>query len=101
MSRKFELDDLIWLVWLLIIFLPYELYAAFTKKKGDTLSENTWDWFAIKNRGAKFRNARRFILLGFWVSLGSHFVFATTVLPVILFGIGMGWSIWYYYRREK
>jgi len=95
------LDDFYWVVWLLVIFLPYELYGAFSKKDGDTLSENVWDWFAVKNKNAKYGRLRRLILFGFWVGLGSHFVFATSVLPVIIGGIGMAWSIGYYYLKEK
>lgn len=93
-------DDVYWIVWLAVIFLPYELYAAFSKKKGDTLSENVWDWFAVKNTEAKHGKLRRFILWAFLASLLSHFIYATTVLPVIGFGIGVGWSIYYHYAHE-
>jgi hypothetical protein len=95
-----DFHDFYWIIWLGFLFLPYEIYAAFSKKPGDTLSENVWDWFAIKNRGAKYGRLRRLILFGFWIGLGSHFIYGTTVLPVIVGGIGMAWSIWFHYKNE-
>lgn len=94
-------DDLWWLVWLLVIFLPFELIMAMDKKPGGTLSENVWDWFAIRNKKAKFGHSRRLVLAGFMVALTFHFVYATSVLWVILTGIGMGASIAYHYAVER
>lgn len=94
------LDDLWWLVWLLVIFLPFEVFMAMDKKPGGTLSENVWDWFAIKNKNAKFRHVRVMSLAGFMVALTFHFVYATSVLWVILGAIGVGASIAYHYLRE-
>jgi len=96
-----EFHDIYWMFWLALIFLPYELYAAFSKKKGDTLSENVWDWFAIKKTDAKYGSLRRLTLMAFLVSLSSHFVYTTSVFWVILFGVGVAGSIVYHYAREK
>jgi hypothetical protein len=96
-----EFNDIYWLAWLLLLFLPYEVYGAFSEKKGDTLSENVWDWFAVKNKQAKYGRARRFILLGFLVTLSFHFVYATSPAWMILFAVGMAASIAYHYAAER
>lgn len=96
-----EFDDIYWIAWLLLIFLPYELYAALSPKDGDTLSENIWDWFAIKNKAAKHGRIRRFALIGMLVTLSFHFVYQTSVVWFILFSIGGVASIAYHYLREK
>jgi hypothetical protein len=90
-----------WVGWLLIGFLPIELYAAWSKEKGDTLSENIWDWFAIVARGKKHGRLRRFILLGFISVLASHFIFATPATWVVIFGAGIGWAIWYSLKHDR
>lgn len=98
---KLDFDDWYWLIFLGVVFLTYEIYAAFSKKKGDTLSENVWDWFAIKKVDAPYGPFRRFVLMGFMTSLTSHFVYATPVGYVIAFGVGVVWSILYYYLVER
>lgn len=97
-------DDVFWLTWLLLLFLPFEIWMALDKKPGGTLSENVWEWIALRKKDAKYGRTRRFILMGFLVSLAAHFVFETMVIWVILFGIGVAASIAYHYvfeRREK
>lgn len=96
-----QFNDIYWLMVIFLFFLPYEVYAAFSKKKGDTLSENVWDWFAIKRPWMKYGRLRRFILWAFLTGLVSHFIYATTVVPVIVFGVGVAWSIFYHYKYEK
>lgn len=100
MDPVLSFDDVYWLIWLVVIFLPFELWAAFSKKKGDTFSENVWDWFAIRRLDAPLGFLRRFFLAAFLTGLGSHFLFATSVVPVIVFGVGVGWSIYYHYTHE-
>lgn len=77
-----------WLLWL-AMFLAIELPAALNKEKGDTLSEHTWKWFAIRGKPEQWQ-LRRVILGTFLFALGAHFMFATTVIPVIIGGVGMG-----------
>ena len=82
------MNEYIWLGWLLI-FLFFELKAALNKKKGDTLSETVGDWHGVpkwSKVGRKYSGARRTVLFCFLVSLTTHLVWATTVLPVIIFG---------------
>lgn len=95
-----KFDDVYWIIWLVVIFLPYEVYAALSKTPGDTLSENVWDWFAVKHTQAKYGKLRRFVLWGFITALASHFIYATTVIPVIVFGVGIAWAIYYHYAHE-
>jgi hypothetical protein len=66
-----------WVGWL-VLFLVFEVYAAFSKEDDDTLSENVWIWFD--------RTWERVVLGAFMLSLTSHFVFETTVLPIIVLG---------------
>jgi hypothetical protein len=96
-----EFHDWWWLIWIAAVFLPYELYAAFSKKKGDTLSENVWAWFAINQPDARYGRLRRLVLIGFWCALGSHFVYGTPVTFVVIFGVGMAASVWFHYRKER
>lgn len=84
----------IWIGWL-VLFLVYELYAAKTSSKGDTLSETVWKWVGV--RGPRRSIVRRLILLAFLTSLTSHLTLGTTALPVIVCGAGLvvviGWSV--------
>ena len=66
-----------WIGWL-VLFLIYEVYAAFSKQEEDTLSENVWLWFD--------EVWERAVLGVFMLALGLHFVFSTTVLPIIVLG---------------
>lgn len=36
-----------WIAWVVVAFLPLELYAVFNKDPGDTFSENWWALFGI------------------------------------------------------
>jgi hypothetical protein len=60
-----------------------ELPAAINKQKDDTLSEHVWKWFRIKDNKSR---TRRIILGLFLLGLSLHFIFAITVIPVIVFG---------------
>lgn len=87
--------DVIWIGWL-VLFLVYEVYAALSTPKGDTLSEATWRWFGIK--GPKRHPARRVVLAAFMLALTSHFVLGTSSAPIIGCGVLMvatiAWSVW-------
>jgi hypothetical protein len=81
-------NEIIWGSWL-VIFLFFEIKAAFNKVEGDTLSETVGDWTGVpewSETGRKFSKLRRGVLFIFLVSLTLHLVWATTVLPVIVFG---------------
>lgn len=88
-----------WLFWL-GAFLVYEVWAALNKKPGDTLSESVWQWFAIRNPGAKWGTLRRAILAGFLAALTGHLVYDAPVTFIIVLGVGMAWSIWFHYKYE-
>ena len=64
-----------WIGWI-ILFLVFEVYAAFSGQDDDTLSENVWLWFD--------KTWERATLAVFFLALTSHFVFTTTVLPIIV-----------------
>ena len=66
-----------WIGWL-VLFLVYEIYAAVSKQDDDTLSENVWLWFD--------EVWERAVLGVFMLALTAHFVFSTTVLPIIVLG---------------
>ena len=69
-----------WIKWLLD-FLMEEIPAAVDGKPGGTLSEWIWDTFNS--------NFKRIILFLFLASLTAHLVFKFTVIPIIVFGVGM------------
>lgn len=62
-----------WIVWI-GAFLAIEGAALFNSRKGDTLSEHAWLWFAVKDKRARFGQARRAVLgMGLaWLAL--HFL---------------------------
>lgn len=60
-----------WLAWL-AVFIAVEVPAAI-RKRGGTLSENTWDWFSVKEH-KRFWLPRRCILGVFMVVLTAHFL---------------------------
>jgi hypothetical protein len=85
---------IVWLGWI-VLFLLYEVYAAKAAPKGDTLSENVWDWFGVKTY-KPFSGLRRCVLGAFMTVLGTHFVFGEPGgLGVILSGIPTGLVIFY------
>jgi hypothetical protein len=89
-----------WLGWLLVAFLPMELYAAFaTPGRGDTFSEWVWWAFGVKPRKdgkhVRWARLRRAILAAFLLSLTGHLVMGWTVLPVAVFGAGVAAVIVY------
>jgi hypothetical protein len=93
--------DWYWLIWLVVIFLIYELYAArFTPDKKDTFSEWSWDVFAVRRRGAPYGPLRRFILQGMTISLYFHLNYATSAWPVGIFGVGVAWTLLYHFGIE-
>ncbi len=63
----------IWIGWG-IYFGIFETLALLNKKRGDTLSETIWRWFAVQNPDAKLRKVRVLGLLLFMVWLLTHFV---------------------------
>ncbi len=77
--------DIEWIEWLLVRFLPKELYAAIFTPERDTFSEFVWrtfdSWW------------KKLVLLAFWVALGLHLVFEMTVLPVIVLAAPLAWII--------
>jgi hypothetical protein len=85
----------------LILFLLYEIYAAKAAPKGDTLSENVWDWFGVKSY-KPLSGFRRAILGAFMGVLGCHFVFGEPGgLGVILAGIPVGCVVVYSILFER
>lgn len=71
-----------WLAWL-GLFLLLELPAAFAPKDQDTLSENTWQ---VLNSWT-----RRIVFFIFWLVTGTHLAFHTSVTPVIVLGVPVGY----------
>lgn len=93
--------DVWWVVWIVGFFLVVELVAAFNKKRGDTLSEFVWKVFAIYVPTPKYGHLRRFFLAAFLVALGLHFFVKASVIPVVVFGVGVAWSVIYWWRNER
>lgn len=62
----------LWVVWL-AAFAVIEGAAIARKERGDTLSENVWRWFSVKDRSPGYK-MRRFVLLTFMVWLTAHFL---------------------------
>ena len=85
----------------LAAFLIVELFAAFSEKRGDTLSENVWHWFGVRGNDRPASLVRRCAMFAFMVSLGAHFVFGTTVGPVIGFGAVVGAVIIFSTVKER
>lgn len=82
-----------WLGWLFLGFLPAELRAASNREKGDTFSE--WVWHVFYTRW------RKGVLLAFLLSLTSHLVFGTTVVPVAVCGAAVGAIFTYWAAKER
>jgi len=82
------------------LFLVPELVAATDSKPGGTMSEWIWDVFAIRLPLPRFAKLRHFILGGMLWSLAVHFLFAWSVVPVIVFGVGVLWCIYYHHKYE-
>lgn len=62
---------------IIVYFLVFETWALLRKKRGDTLSEKTWDWFCLKGGKAgkgRWCMVRRVLFFGFWVWLSIHFL---------------------------
>jgi hypothetical protein len=90
--------EVVWLGWL-TLFLVFEIYAAFSPAKGDTLSENVWKWFRASQKDP-LSTARRSVILAFMLSLTTHFVWGTSVMPIILLGAIVGGIIFYSVVKE-
>ena len=65
-----------WVLWI-VLFAALETAALVDRRRGDTLSEHTWDWFCL--RGGKAGRSRwcvlrRFGFLAFWAWLTIHFL---------------------------
>lgn len=92
--------ELVWAGWL-VLFLVYEIAAAIAKPKGDTLSENVWDWFGVRSK-RRWSGARRAVLALFMGVLSCHFVFGEPGgLGVILAGAPVGVVIAYALAFER
>lgn len=89
-----------WLLWVFVLFLPFELYAARSKTPGFTLSETIWKWFGIKPP-KPFGWLRRLILMNFLVALGVHLCYATSAVPVAVFGAMVAAVIGYAVVKER
>jgi hypothetical protein len=63
--------DYIWLGWI-AAFLILEAIALINDEPGDTLSENIWQWFAVRSK--RGWHWRRWILAIFLVWLLVHMV---------------------------
>jgi hypothetical protein len=95
-----------WLAWLLIGFLPIELWAAVkTKGTPDTFSEFVWWAFGIRPRktghAVKAQRFRQLILAGFMISLSTHFVLGWGPQGIILFGVPVAAIIGYSTLKER
>ena len=87
-----------WLAWLLVFFLPPELWAAIrTPGRADTFSEWIWRAFGVPRKKGplagrppvKWARARRTVLAAFMGSLSGHFVFGWSAVPLMIFGAGV------------
>lgn len=95
-----------WLAWLILGFLPVELFAAVkTRGTPDTFSEFVWWVFGIKPRKSghvvKARRTRKLILAGFMSSLWLHFVEGWGPQGIIVFGVGVAFTIAYAVAFER
>lgn len=87
-----------WLAWLLVFFLPRELWAAIrTPGRPDTFSEWIWRSFGVPRKSGPlagrapvpWARARRSVLAAFMGSLSGHFVFGWSAIPLMVFGAGV------------
>jgi hypothetical protein len=63
---------MLWIFWI-AMFFAIEVPAILNKRRGDTLSEHVWRWFAVTDKPAGWQ-LRRFILLTFLAWLTVHFL---------------------------
>jgi len=95
-----DFGDWYWLAFL-GAFLALEIPAAIWKSEW-TASRHIWEWFAIgKNWKERYAALRWIILAGLTISTTLHFLLETSSIPIIIFGVGSAWSIYYHYRHEK
>ena len=79
----FDPSYLYWFAWLVVFFLPKELWAAFaTKMRKDTFSE--FVWFTFDNK------VKKVALAGFLCYLQGHFLWQWPGEGVILLGLPVG-----------
>ncbi len=90
-----------WAIFWGVMFLIPEVIAATDKEEGGTMSAWFWDVFAIRLPDPPYAFLRRFILAGMLWSTGLHFVFATSVIPVIIFGVGCVGAVYYHHRYGR
>ena len=62
-----------WVAWI-AAFGVIEGVALFNKKKGDTLSENVWRWFKVKDPDSSGRSLRMGVLGAFLIWMLVHFM---------------------------
>jgi len=95
-----DFGDVYWLTFVGLLFLIMEIPSAIWRPRW-TLSHHIWAWFAIgKPPGMNWGWFRWLILAGLTLSTTAHFLFLTSAIPIIVFGVGAAWSIYYYYRYE-
>lgn len=63
----------LWVAWL-ALFGVIEGVALLNKKSGDTLSENVWRWFKVRDGQSMGRAIRMAALGGFLAWLAAHFL---------------------------
>lgn len=72
----FDVWDVLWGAWILL-FVGLEAAALVRKKRGDTLSENVWQWFSLRGDSSQLSRVQaglRFGFLAFWAWLTIHFL---------------------------
>ncbi len=89
-----------WVIFWGVLFLLPEAIGALDDEDGGTMSEWFWDVFAIRLPNPRFAFLRRFIASSLFTSLGFHFALGWTVVPVIVYGIGVPWCIYYHHKYE-
>lgn len=85
--------------WGALFFVP-EIIHAIDNKPGGTMSEWIWDVFAVRIPNPEWAFLRRFILGGMLWALMFHFLFNMSSVPVILFGAGCAWCVYFHMRYE-
>lgn len=72
-ASKWDWASLYWLAWLVIGFLPLELWALITGRPQDTLSDNVWRLTGVSHGGPW--SFAHFAVAALMVWLLFHFVF--------------------------
>ncbi|MCP4900209.1 MAG: hypothetical protein GY906_24825 [bacterium] len=97
---SYDWTDYWWLLLVFGFFLIPELVAKFDKRFEGTKSEWIWRIWALKKRNQRYKFLRRWSFSAFWVGLSLHFLFTTSVWPVIIYGAPAAFWIWYSMKYE-